>query len=70
MSTTNKVLMNVGHAPRGAINSAPVRSLVIGATSDAFHESRKAKAIESVVATLVDQGFDKKTALAIAVEGA
>lgn len=69
MSTVNKAMLNIGHAPRGAINSAPVRSLVIGATSPAYHESRKGKAIESVVATLVDQGFDEKTALAIAVEG-
>lgn len=69
MSTTNKIALNVGYAPRAAINSAPVRSLVIGATSDTYHASRKSEAIQSVMDTLIELGFSEKEAKAIALDG-
>ena len=69
MSTINKIALNAGYAPRAAINSAPVRSLVIGATSDSYHASRKSAAIQSVVGTLVELGFTDKEAKAIALDG-
>lgn len=70
MSTVNKIAMHTGRLPRAAIKNGPVKSLVIGATSEVWNAKQDAKATQSVIETLLDMGFSEAEAHAIAVEGA
>jgi hypothetical protein len=65
MSKVNQVAATVGHSPRAGLNSSLVQSFWAGATSDLYHAAKKAEADQAVIDTMVELGFDEKTAARI-----